>query len=564
MLNEQFGNYKFLSVLGEGGMATVYLAENTMLDSLVAIKVLKEEFVHNKNIRKRFLDEAKKMVKVKHPNIILVMDLIDMGDIVAIVMDYIDGQSLKEVIEKSGKLSNDEIKRLFSQILLALKHVHDAGFVHRDIKPSNFMLSKDGTIKLADFGIAKDKNVVAYTETGSQMGTPLYMSPEQIKSTKDVDHRSDIYSLGVVLYEMITGDYPHDKTTLSLPEIQVAIIKEALPHTHTLWDPQLQKATEKNEINRFQSCEEWLQALKQGITLKQTASAQSDNTIVETSASEKTTIEAHDHEKASENRPITEETVIEETPHNGIKPKTNESVALTPKKNRNILIYSLLGALTLVLIFLVFIIFKEQKIDGKKEDAAMEAMSFEEVTIGNQIWMAKNLDVSTFRNGDPIPEAKTNEEWEKAGENQQPAWCYYDNDPANGEKYGKLYNWYAVNDSRGLAPAGYHIPSDYEWTTLSDYLGGTADTTAGTKMKSISGWEVNGNGTNESGFSGLPGGCRDDGGTFYGIGEYGNWWSSTEFSTASAPARGLFYYNSPVGRHYDGKEYGLSVRCLRD
>ena len=94
------------------------------------------------------------------------------------------------------------------------------------------------------------------------------------------------------------------------------------------------------------------------------------------------------------------------------------------------------------------------------------------VTIGTQVWMTKNLDLATFRNGDPIPEAKTDEEWEKAGENKQPAWCYYDNDPANGAKYGKLYNWYAVIDSRGLAPVGYHIPSDADWTKLNDFLGG--------------------------------------------------------------------------------------------
>jgi len=560
MLNEQFGNYKFLSVLGEGGMATVYLAENTLLNSLVAIKVLKEEFVHNKNIRKRFLDEAKKMVKVKHPNIILVMDLIDMGDIVAIVMEYIEGQSLKDLIESKGKMSQSEIESLFPQILLALQHVHKAGFVHRDIKPSNFMLSTDGTIKLADFGIAKDKNVAAFTETGTQMGTPMYMSPEQIKSTRDVDHRSDIYSLGVVLYEMATGTFPFDKNNLSLPEIQVCILRDPLPTTGKLWDAQIAKATEKNEINRFQSCEEWLQAIKQGITSKPTASAQSGKTIVETSVSDKTIIEAHDHEKDRENTPITEETVIEETPDNGTKPETNESVALTPKKNRNILIYSLLGALTLVLIFLVFIIFKEQKKEGKKEDAAMEVMSFEEVTIGNQIWMTKNLDVATFRNGDPIPEAKTDAEWKIAGENQQPAWCYNDNDPANGAKYGKLYNWYAVNDSRGLAPTGWHIPSDAEWTTLENQLGDDA----GKQMKSTSGWAENGNGTYTSGFSGLPGGGRVYGGTFDGIGGYGGWWSSSETNTGSAWGRYLGYGNGGVYRDGDNKTYGFSVRCLRD
>ena len=111
----------------------------------------------------------------------------------------------------------------------------------------------------------------------------------------------------------------------------------------------------------------------------------------------------------------------------------------------------------------------------------------DEVTIGKQVWMVENLNVDKFRNGDPIPHAETNEEWEKASDNKQPAWCYYDNDPANDTKYGKLYNWYAVNDSRGLAPAGFHIPSDSEWTVLIDYLGGKE--VAGVKMKSTSGWE---------------------------------------------------------------------------
>ena len=157
------------------------------------------------------------------------------------------------------------------------------------------------------------------------------------------------------------------------------------------------------------------------------------------------------------------------------------------------------------------------------------ALNAQTVTIGSQVWMSKNLDVAKFRNGDPIPEAKTDEEWEKAGRNEQPAWCYYKNDPANGAKYGKLYNWYAVNDSRGLAPVGYHIPSDAEWTILTDYLGG--ENVAGTKMKTKSGWVKNGNGTNSSGFSGLPGGNRNNNGTFNNIGNNGNWWSSSENNT---------------------------------
>jgi len=185
------------------------------------------------------------------------------------------------------------------------------------------------------------------------------------------------------------------------------------------------------------------------------------------------------------------------------------------------------------------------------------------VKIGNQEWMTNNLNVSAFRNGDAIPQAKTAEEWKKAGENKQPAWCYYNNDSENGAKYGKLYNWYAVNDARGLAPSGWHIPSDAEWTTLSDNLGGVDE--AGHKMKSQAGWTYEGNGSNASGFSGLPGGSRYNYGTFFNVGSYGGiWWSSTEKNTDYAWYRYLVHYTGVVYRNYDYKAYGFSVRCLRD
>ena len=134
-----------------------------------------------------------------------------------------------------------------------------------------------------------------------------------------------------------------------------------------------------------------------------------------------------------------------------------------------------------------------------------------------------------FRNGDPIPEAKTEGEWKAYGDEGEAAWCYYDNDPKYGEKYGKLYNWYAVNDPRGLAPKGWHIPTDAEWTELTDYLGG--EKKAGAKMKSKKGWGHGNNGTNSSGFSGLPGGYRYYGyfdGSFKNVGHFGLWWSSSE------------------------------------
>jgi len=179
------------------------------------------------------------------------------------------------------------------------------------------------------------------------------------------------------------------------------------------------------------------------------------------------------------------------------------------------------------------------------------------IKIGTQTWTTKNLDVTTYRNGEVIPQVQDANAWANL---RTGAWCYYENNTANGSSYGKLYNWYAVNDPRGLAPKGYHIPSDAEWTKLSDNLGDEA----GTKMKSSSGWKNNGNGTNTSGFAGLPGGSRDYNGSFGLIGAYGYWWSSSEDNANYAWYR---YLNSNYGyvfRSYNYKQSGFSVRCLRD
>jgi uncharacterized protein (TIGR02145 family) len=178
---------------------------------------------------------------------------------------------------------------------------------------------------------------------------------------------------------------------------------------------------------------------------------------------------------------------------------------------------------------------------------------FPSVKIGNQVYMTGNLNVDKFRNGDPIPEAKTDSEWEKAGEKKQPAWCYYKNDEKNGKIYGRLYNWYAVNDLRGLAPEGWNIPSDDEWTILTTHLGG--DGSAGGKMKSTGShyWKSpNKDASNSSGFSGLPGGGCFENGKFSHIGDDGDWWSSSESGTYTAWFRGL---NSGYGKVYRRDPY---------
>jgi uncharacterized protein (TIGR02145 family) len=182
-------------------------------------------------------------------------------------------------------------------------------------------------------------------------------------------------------------------------------------------------------------------------------------------------------------------------------------------------------------------------------------------TIGTQVWMAENLRVTHYRNGDVIPNVTDGGAWAALTTG---AYCWYNNDQGTNAKYGTLYNWHAVDDSRGLCPAGWHAPTDAEWTTLTTYLGGQS--VAGGKMKSVSAlWQsLNIDATNSSGFSGLPGGARYGSGGFNFVGGYSLWWTSTEEDDDYAWYRSISYGYPEVSRFDSYKEGGLSVRCLRD
>jgi uncharacterized protein (TIGR02145 family) len=191
------------------------------------------------------------------------------------------------------------------------------------------------------------------------------------------------------------------------------------------------------------------------------------------------------------------------------------------------------------------------------------------VQIGDQIWMAKNLNVRKFRNGDPIPVISNDEEWAVACEKHLPACCFFENMWWIWRNYGKLYNWYAVNDPRGLAPEGCHVPADNEWEQLIDFLGGKE--VAGTKLKGRKEWNWDGYGTNESRFNAYPGCYREANGEFYGILEDGwwwkddgYWWTSTEQDGDSAWLRDLSCNEEAVYRYAFDKGCGISVRCLKD
>ena len=206
----------------------------------------------------------------------------------------------------------------------------------------------------------------------------------------------------------------------------------------------------------------------------------------------------------------------------------------------------------------------------------IDGNEYQVVEIGDQIWMAENLKVTHYQNGDPIPHLTSDSEWTSTSSG---AYCAYGNNEDNVETYGRLYNWYAVDDSRNIAPEGWHVPTDDEWKQLEMYLGmsqseadgtGMRGTDEGGKLKEAGTehWNSPNTGaTNESGFTALPGGCRYGNGNYSGMGNYGSFWSSTEYNSYHAWYRILNYTHSGVYRYYylsSGKQDGFSVRCLRD
>ena len=194
--------------------------------------------------------------------------------------------------------------------------------------------------------------------------------------------------------------------------------------------------------------------------------------------------------------------------------------------------------------------------------ACTQQNEIEKVTIGNQVWSSSNYKGESFLNGDKIPEVKSESAWIEAAELGKPAWCYYGNDASNEASYGKLYNWYVLNDARGFAPDGWRIPSASDWDLLAKTLGGTE--VAGKAMKSISGWEDNGNGTNSSGFNGAPGGYRTHLGTFGTMGPNGSFWSVEEASGKDGWTRDLYFYDDKLTEGKYPKGYGFSIRLIKE
>ena len=271
MIGQQIGPYNVMESLGQGGMGVVYRAMHAKLEQLVAIKVLSPEYASNAEMRERFVREAKLQVQLSHPNVVNILNYLEDSQSVYLVMEYVDGESLEDRLKREGPLAPSECCRIATEVLHALAFMHQRGIIHRDIKPSNIMLTEEQHVKVTDFGIAKGSGDKPLTRTGVQIGTVWYMSPEQIKGG-EVNAASDVYALGITLYEMVTGQVPFQSD--SEYEIMKSHVEE-VPRDPVSINSQLSrglcdvilKALAKDPAQRYQSAEELRQALS-AVSLK--------------------------------------------------------------------------------------------------------------------------------------------------------------------------------------------------------------------------------------------------------------------------------------------------------
>jgi serine/threonine protein kinase len=268
-MKKKIGRYEVVEELGRGAMGVVYKSYDPVIDRILAIKLIKLDSnsfaVDQEEIKQRFLREARSAGTLSHPNIVTIYDVGEDRNEAYIAMEFIDGKTLSHIIEEGKRLDYTAILNIFAQIADALDYAHKKGIIHRDIKPANIMLTREGRVKLCDFGIAKIKSSAHTTQTGIIMGTPFYMSPEQIKAEK-IDGRSDIFSLGIVLYELLSGDIPFKGETTS---ILYKIVHEDPPAPKLItkdlpkfYETVILKSLAKKVEDRYRTCSELAAALK--------------------------------------------------------------------------------------------------------------------------------------------------------------------------------------------------------------------------------------------------------------------------------------------------------------
>jgi serine/threonine-protein kinase len=254
------GRYQILETIGGGGMANVYKALDVILDRYVAVKVLQPQFSGDDQFIKRFRREAQSATSLAHPNIVNIYDVGEEGNTYYIVMEYVEGQTLKELIQSRGPIPVEESVDYMEQMLAALEHSHANHIIHRDIKPHNVLIGNDGVVKITDFGIARAISAATITHTNSVMGSVHYLSPEQARGGH-VTYKSDIYSLGIVLYEMVTGELPFfGDTAVSIAikhlQSEVPSARQKVPSLPQSIENIIRRATEKDPLKRYSTIQE--------------------------------------------------------------------------------------------------------------------------------------------------------------------------------------------------------------------------------------------------------------------------------------------------------------------
>lgn len=264
------GRYKIKSHLGTGGMATVYLAQDLILERLVAVKVLRFDFHTNQDAMRRFQREAQSATQLVHPNIVGVYDVGEEQGTHYIVMEYVKGTDLKEYIRQRGPLPPREAVRIMTQIVSAISMAHQNRIIHRDIKPQNILIDEEGNVKITDFGIAIALSETSLTQTNTLLGSVHYLSPEQARGGM-ATIRSDIYALGIVLYELLVGEVPFEgesAVSIALKHFQEPLprISQMLPTVPQSLENVVLKATAKEPLNRYANCEEMLSDLQTSLS----------------------------------------------------------------------------------------------------------------------------------------------------------------------------------------------------------------------------------------------------------------------------------------------------------
>ncbi|MDR1782586.1 MAG: Stk1 family PASTA domain-containing Ser/Thr kinase [Bacilli bacterium] len=380
--------YRLIDLIGEGGMANVYLGMDTLLNRRVAVKVLRGDLSHDETFVKRFQREALATTALEHPNLVQVFDVGFEQGYYYIVMEYIEGKTLKQLIKQHGPLSVGETIDVMEQLVSAVEHAHSRGVIHRDIKPQNVIVRSDGTVKLTDFGIAIAQNATQLTQTNSLMGSVHYLAPELAKG-QNASEQSDIYSLGILMFELLVGKVPFSSD--SAVNIALMHMEDKIPSVHDIVGDDVNqaieniitKATAKNRAYRYQTAHEMLLDLVDCQYRNDEAALEFDDELEETSVD-----------------PLASTIVMDK---NNINNNNNNS-----KKKKNkllIIIPSIIAGLILIGLVLYFFVFAKSNVDvtmpklaGMTKDEAVTELKQdniidEDCTEADNVYACKNFTI---------------------------------------------------------------------------------------------------------------------------------------------------------------------------